>query len=63
MGVILHAYPVRGESHIQRIASGEVATLPRHLPAVLYLHHFAMIRACTQSIHISRTRLHKIDAV
>jgi len=27
MGVILHADPVRGESHIQRNASGEVATV------------------------------------
>ena len=26
MGVVLRAYPVRGESHIQRNASGEVAT-------------------------------------
>jgi len=28
MGVILHARPVRGESHIQHNASGEVATPP-----------------------------------
>jgi len=28
MGVILHAHPVRGESHIQRNANGEVATTP-----------------------------------
>ena len=27
MGVILHAHPVRGESHIQRNANGEVATV------------------------------------
>ena len=27
-GVILHAHPVRGESHNQRNATGEVATLP-----------------------------------
>jgi len=26
-GVILHAHPVRGESHNQRHATGEVATL------------------------------------
>jgi len=26
MGVILHAHPVRGESHVQRNSSGEVAT-------------------------------------
>jgi len=26
MGVILHAHPVRGESHIQRNANGEIAT-------------------------------------
>jgi len=26
MGVVLRAHPVRGESHIQRNASGEVAT-------------------------------------
>ena len=26
MGVILRAHPVRGESHIQRNANGEVAT-------------------------------------
>jgi len=26
--VILHAHPVRGESHNQRNATGEVATLP-----------------------------------
>jgi len=25
-GVILHAHPVRGESHIQRNTTGEVAT-------------------------------------
>ena len=25
-GVVLHAHPVRGESHIQRNATGEVAT-------------------------------------
>ena len=54
MGVILHAYAVRGESHIQPNASGEVATLPRYLPALLCFHHFAIIRAFTQSIHISR---------
>jgi len=28
MGVILRANPVRGESHIQRNANGEVATIP-----------------------------------
>ena len=27
-GVILHAHPVRGESHIQRNTTGEVATVP-----------------------------------
>jgi len=27
-GVILHAHPVRGESHDQRNTTGEVATLP-----------------------------------
>ena len=27
IGVILHAHPVRGESHNQRNATGEVATL------------------------------------
>jgi len=27
-GVILHAHPVRGESHNQRNTTGEVATLP-----------------------------------
>jgi len=27
-GVILHAHPVRGESHNQRNATGEVATVP-----------------------------------
>jgi len=26
-GVVLHAHPVRGESHIQRNTTGEVATL------------------------------------
>jgi len=26
MGVVLRAHPVRGESHIQRSANGEVAT-------------------------------------
>jgi len=26
-GVILHAHPVRGESHIQRNTTGEVATV------------------------------------
>jgi len=26
-GVILHAHPVRGESHIQRNTTGEVATI------------------------------------
>ena len=29
MGVVLRTYPVRGESHIQRNASGEVATIFR----------------------------------
>ena len=27
-GVVLHAHPVRGESHIQRNTTGEVATKP-----------------------------------
>jgi len=27
-GVVLHAHPVRGESHNQRKTTGEVATLP-----------------------------------
>jgi len=27
-GVVLHAHPVRGESHNQRNTTGEVATLP-----------------------------------
>jgi len=27
-GVVLHAHPVRGESHIQRNTTGEVATTP-----------------------------------
>jgi len=26
-GVVLHAHPVRGESHIQRNTTGEVATV------------------------------------
>ena len=30
MGVVLRAHPVRGESHIQRNAKGEVATLHKH---------------------------------
>ena len=30
-GVILHAHPVRGESHNQRNTTGEVATISRHL--------------------------------
>jgi len=29
-GVILHAHPVRGESHNQRNATGEFATVPRY---------------------------------
>jgi len=29
-GVVLHAHPVRGESHIQRNTTGEVATLPQY---------------------------------
>jgi len=28
IGVVLRAHPVRGESHIQRNANGEVATQP-----------------------------------
>ena len=28
MGVILRAHPVRGESHIQRNANGDFATVP-----------------------------------
>ena len=28
-GVILHAHPVRGESHNQRNTTGEVATAPK----------------------------------
>ena len=28
-GVVLHAHPVRGESHIQRNTTGEVATVDR----------------------------------
>ena len=31
MGVILRAHPVRGESHIQRNATGEVATVARKI--------------------------------
>jgi len=27
-GVVLHAHPVRGESHNQRNTTGEVATIP-----------------------------------
>jgi len=30
-GVVLHAHPVRGESHNQRNTIGEVATLPKHI--------------------------------
>jgi len=30
-GVILHAYPVRGESHNQRNTTGEVATVAREM--------------------------------
>jgi len=30
VGVVLRAHPVRGESHNQRNANGEVATGPRH---------------------------------
>jgi len=37
-GVILHAYPVRGESHNQRNATGEVAT-------VSSLHQYNMHKA------------------
>jgi len=29
-GVVLQAHPVRGESHIQRNITGEVATEPMH---------------------------------
>jgi len=31
MGVVLRAHPVRGESHIERNATGEVATVSQTL--------------------------------
>jgi len=33
-GVVFHAHPVRGESHNQRNATGEVATLPQAAESV-----------------------------
>jgi len=41
-GVILHAHPVRGESHNQRNTTGEVATRPPLLPIVGYSAWFAI---------------------
>jgi len=40
MGVVLRTHPVCGESHIQRNASGEVATLPtaKALLGLLFCH-------------------------
>jgi len=41
-GVILHAHPVRGESHNQRNTTGEVATIVMLWYACYYLIHFVM---------------------
>ena len=38
-GVVLHAHPVRGESHNQRNTTGEVATI--------YTFAFSLDSACT----------------
>jgi len=32
-GVVLHAHPFRGESHIQRNTTGQVATVPAKMRA------------------------------
>jgi len=45
-GVVLHAHPVRGESHNQRSTTGEVATLqaPRYLNPALGVKNFCRNR-------------------
>jgi len=37
MGVVLRAHPVRGEAHIQRNATGEVATTQIGMKAITLL--------------------------
>jgi len=37
IGIIIHAHPVRDESHIQRNATGKVATVSRRAPNIHYV--------------------------
>jgi len=43
MGVVLRAHPVRGESHIQRNANGEVATIPDLVKTQLWCYKTAVL--------------------
>jgi len=47
MSVILRAHPVRGESHIQRNASGEVATILTVNRAMLQFLQLTFIHKAT----------------
>jgi len=40
-GVVLHTHPVRGESHIQRNTTGEVATL--YFTTFSKIHHYLYV--------------------
>jgi len=44
--VILHAHPIRGESHNQRNASGEVATVP-----TVIVSHDVLLEATNEPRH------------
>ena len=56
-GVVLHAHPVRGESHIQRNATGEVATL-------LHSNHTLAKLALKETVPSQpRTSPHVTDAI
>jgi len=53
MGVVLRAHPIRGESHTQRNANGEVATIVRinAVSSFVKLSNQKIYRCTTQTTH------------
>ena len=59
--VILHAHPVRGESHSQRITTGEVATTSPHFYNEAHRSHVLCVKAELGTTLTSWTQHHFVD--
>ena len=57
-GVVLHAHPVRGESHNQPITTGEVATTSPPFYNELHLSHVLCVKAELRTTFTSWSKHH-----